>query len=475
MQSSLKKSLYLGLAAVSFVAAAGATTANASAKAATVKSDVTMTTAATSRNVTLTGTNAVYTKPGTVKGAKVVATTTTAKKLAASKNGSANFRAYRVAVTDRGSVYYKVVSFDGSYRGYVYGGKSTSDFAGGLTAYNTTKDATAPKSTDSYSLNTDTSTTANTLFYAQPAYAQYKVGRATVNGSVLKATDKYKGATFTFDKAATTSREGETWYEIASTKLSDGTATNDLNGAWVKAANVKNNDALNPDTEVAVTVKDVANGTEVTSFNYPTGVTGNGTAATSSLQADNGAFTDKFNTAVTNALTGKGYKVTGTDAVNKLSDVKNGGSVTLYAVKNGQNTSNVKAYASFDGTIGNNKSLKAVTTTTATDAKAAQGEVIAPENGTTTLFAGTDGTSFTADQALAFLNGSSYYKSLKSPVFPDTDANGNKVNAQYVLTPASAKAGTFGTPFEAQYNVTKVTVANPTAPSVTPDAGNPFA
>lgn len=239
MQSSLKKSLYLGLAAVSFVAAAGATTANASAKAATVKSDTTMTTAATSRNVTLTGTNAVYTKPGTVKGAKVVASTVTAKKLADSNKGAANFRAYRVAVTDRGSVYYKVVSFDGSYRGYVYGGKATDKFAAGLAAYNTTKDAATP-STDSFNLTATTSKDANTLFYAQPAYAQYKVGRATVNGSVLKATDKYAGASFTFDKAATTSREGETWYEIASTTLANGTKSTDLNGAWVKASNVKN-------------------------------------------------------------------------------------------------------------------------------------------------------------------------------------------------------------------------------------------
>ncbi|GAW98212.1 S-layer protein [Secundilactobacillus mixtipabuli] len=240
MQSSLKKSLYLGLAAVSFVAAAGATTANASAKAATVKSDTTMTTAATSRNVTLTGTNAVYTKPGTVKGAKVVASTVTAKKLAESNKGAANFRAYRVAVTDRGSVYYKVVSFDGAYRGYVYGGKATDKFAGGVAAYNTTKDATAPKATDTFNLTATTSKDANTLFYAQPAYAQYKIGRATVNGSVLAATDKYAGASFTFDKAVTTSREGETWYEIASTKLSNGTTTTELNGAWVKASNVKN-------------------------------------------------------------------------------------------------------------------------------------------------------------------------------------------------------------------------------------------
>ncbi|WP_054654864.1 hypothetical protein [Secundilactobacillus silagei] len=244
MKSSLKKSLYLGLAAVSFVAVAGTTSANASAKSyATASAYSTLTAPSTSRNVNLTGANAVYTKPGTVKGAKTVLTTTTAKKLNASNRGQANFRAYGVKTTNRGSVYYKVVSFDGTYRGYVYGGKSKTAFANGLVSYDTTKDATAPSSTTSFNLNADTSSTANTLFFKAPSYTQYKVGRARVNGNILASSDAYKGASFTFDKAVTTSREGDTWYEIASTKLSNGTTTSELNGAWIKASNVKNPNA----------------------------------------------------------------------------------------------------------------------------------------------------------------------------------------------------------------------------------------
>lgn len=244
MKSGLKKSLYLGLAAVSFVAAAGAASTTASAKTyakIASGSNVALTSDATTRNVTLTGANALYTKAGTLKGAKLVATTTTAKKLSSSTKGSANFRAYRVAKTTRGSVYYKVVSFDGAYRGWIYGGKSTDAFGGGIASYDTTKTATAPSSTATYKLNAGTtSDTANTLFFKEPSYTQYKVGRAKVDGTVLASTSAYKDATFTFGAAKTTSREGDLYYQVASV---NGSTTNGLVGAWVKASNVAQTNA----------------------------------------------------------------------------------------------------------------------------------------------------------------------------------------------------------------------------------------
>lgn len=203
MQKSLKNSLYLGLAVLSLGAVATvSTTANAASKAK-VTSDVTLKTAAESRNVEATGTNALYSKPGTVKGAKRVASKTTMKKMANSKKSADYFRAYRVAKTNRGTVYYKVVSMDGKYRGYIYGGKDIKAFAGGIKSADTTTTASMPAKTTGYHL---ANANKNGLWTA-PKNTQYKAKSISLYSA--NKTD-----TFTVSKAETKTREGSLYYYV---------------------------------------------------------------------------------------------------------------------------------------------------------------------------------------------------------------------------------------------------------------------
>lgn len=205
MQSNLKKSLYVGLAALSLVGVATATATTASAKSyATAGAYTTLKTDASSRNVAVNGTNALYSKPGTVKGAKVVASKATMKKLAASKKSASYFRAYGQKTTNRGSVYYKIVSMDGKYRGYIYGGKTSGTFAGGISSANTTTTATTPSTKTYYLKNPGT---ANTLWSA-PKYTQYKASK------VINSTSALASDSFTVDSAVTKTKEGSLYYHV---------------------------------------------------------------------------------------------------------------------------------------------------------------------------------------------------------------------------------------------------------------------
>ncbi|GHP13455.1 hypothetical protein YK48G_08800 [Lentilactobacillus fungorum] len=296
MNNRLKKSLFTGLAALGFVAAAGAvnaTTANAKTYAKVV-SNKKLTTNANDRNVNFTGNSALYTKAGTLKGARVQASKTTLSGLASSTSSKNNVRAYRVATTNRGSVYYKVVTYDGQYRGWIYGGKSTDSFGGGVKSYNTTTD---PKSADMTSTSSSsaasTSTTSSQttgltdaqkaatykiatvgtandgtqVTYTSPAWTQYKQGR------VMTDSTKYKDATFKITDQTTRTREGDLWVKIEATDQANSAA----NG-WIKFSGLTTGtpaETFDANKSVKIAYRDVTTGKTLDKTNTWTTTTAN--------------------------------------------------------------------------------------------------------------------------------------------------------------------------------------------------------
>ncbi|KRM94516.1 surface layer protein [Lentilactobacillus senioris DSM 24302 = JCM 17472] len=250
MQSSLKKSLYVGLAALGFVTVAGAANANtASAKTYAKVTSNKWIGATAANNITFNGNNALYTKAGTLKGAKTVATTTTLKRLAKSTSNKDNFVAYRVATTNRGSVYYKVVSLDKDYRGWIYGGKSTDSFAGGIESYSTTKDA-KDVTTATYKKFAQVGTTndGTMLTYKDPMYTVYGSGRA------IKDSTPFKNDVLKVTKTVTSSRDGKEWSYV------EDEANTSVNG-WILSSALKDANGEVPASQgVTINVIDKATG-----------------------------------------------------------------------------------------------------------------------------------------------------------------------------------------------------------------------
>ncbi|MCZ2118894.1 S-layer protein [Levilactobacillus brevis] len=384
MQSSLKKSLYLGLAALSFASVAAVSTTASAKSAAKVTSDKVLTTDATKRNVNLTGTNAIYTKPGTVKGAKVVATTTTAKNLNKSTTSRENFRAYRVAKTNRGSIYYKVVSYNKVYRGWVYGGKSATAFAGGLTSYDTFKEGTltADQKNGNYKLANPGKTEAG-LTYKQPAWTQYKIGKTIAD------TTAYKDATFSVDKVGTRTREGDTWVHVVNQNTSDTKAD-----GWILLSNLTQTNALNEATQVKVNIVDLS-GNTIKSFNYNVGTTSKDALVAAGVlydsTSDAKAFGPDFAAAITSATKGTGYTVSA-DSVNMNNNVKSGSTLTLYAKKGDQAITPIKAFKE-NGTAAADALVDAKSTAAANETNKS---LIVSLPTLTTPFSGVAGADYTS-------------------------------------------------------------------------------
>lgn len=348
MKSNLKRTLFISAAALGLFALMGAGNAqSASAKTyAKVTSNQTLAMNASDRNVNFTGSKALYTKAGTLKGAKVVASKSTLSNLSVANTSQSNVRAYRVAKTNRGSIYYKVVTFDGQYRGWIYGGKSNSDFGGGLIQYATAKPTTLSSDQQSGTFTFANPGTANdnkTVTYKQPAWTQYKIGRQITDST------PYANKTFKIDQAATRTREGDTWVHISATDSANSAA----NG-WILYSGLKKVGSTNPSTpsannSIKISLADpsgnVIKTISYTNSNAVSGNTlGNSNGSTWSLSA---ADTSNLTTQINQALAGTGYSLSGTttngsltsDQITALAQAKFGGAgVTIKTVALNQAT-----------------------------------------------------------------------------------------------------------------------------------------
>ncbi|WP_267666903.1 hypothetical protein [Levilactobacillus brevis] len=203
MRSSFAKSIYVGAAVLGLAGLSAVTTTTASAKSYATAGAYTAL-ADKSQNVTVTGTNAIYSKPGTVKGAKVVASKKTVAKLAASKKSSDTFYAYGTKTTNRGSVYYKIVTMDKKYRGYVYAGKTAGTFTAGIKAAETLTTAAMPANKTVYFANPGT----KHVTWSAPKNTDIHATKSVVN------TTPFASDALTITSAATKTKEGSLYYYV---------------------------------------------------------------------------------------------------------------------------------------------------------------------------------------------------------------------------------------------------------------------
>ncbi|UDM32043.1 hypothetical protein [Lentilactobacillus laojiaonis] len=358
MKSNLKNSLFVGLAALGFVAAAGSINADA-ASYAKVTSNSTM---KASVNVNWNASNALYTKAGTLKGAKVVASKTTLDDLKDSNKGQKNVLAYRVATTNRGSVYYKVVTFDGKYRGWIYGGKSTDKIAGGLTEYATVKDTKDVEFDGSYYNLTKAGKENNgkETTYKAPAWTTYKVGRTVVDGT-SHAKDLLK-----VTKEATTSREGQKWVYVedqTDAKFSgwvlDGSLTKTTEVPASEGVTVNYVDYKNPSKVInSIVMPFVATDKNAAADKQVMDATGmsNGARAKIAAGLQKGYLFSNNGTAVTDAKNGVFADYASAQKVAK------GGSVTVYVMQDKTVTVNGQYF--YDVALGTSNPLNDVKSST---------------------------------------------------------------------------------------------------------------
>ncbi|TPR18012.1 hypothetical protein DY138_05885 [Apilactobacillus timberlakei] len=303
MQSSLKKSLYLGLAALSFASVASVT-ANASnanaAKKHHAAKKVTYKTTNKDLDQTVTfkatGKNAVYNKA--VGKRSVVASKADMASKANSKDVKDLFMAYQEGVTSKGVHYYKVVSFDKKVRGFVYNK--------GVAKTNTTVAADKPSNTTGYLQNTN-------RFFNKAYGSQFKTSLKNDYKGMNIAADQ-----FTVSDAVKVNND-QTYYYVTD-------KNNQLINGWVNSVYFSNNitdaakNATNSANAIHVKYVDNANlGSVLMEKNInPANLSSTGTYSNTDV-----------NNAISNSLIGTGF----VNPSPVSTSVAKGGDVTVTVSK----------------------------------------------------------------------------------------------------------------------------------------------
>jgi len=359
-----------------------------------------------------------------------VASKAQVKKLANSKRSADTFHAYHMAVTNRGTVYYKIVSMNGKYRGYIYGGKSDTAFAGGIKAASTTTVATTPTTKTYYLANPGTT---NTIWTA-PKYTQYKASK------VINSTKAFANDQFTVDSAATKTREGSLYYHVTSTTNKDITG-------WIyaKALQTTPNSQAVASKGITVNYIDQTTGKAVKSGVVVTTTVGtvvaNGAIATEQATDLNATIAKSGNLPAGYTLVSKS-PVAATDSTTAAGN-KFGDTVNVTVAPNAAAGITVSALNGVDATTGTTTNLLAdanlasdASTTTTKAAANFLANYTAPKD---SVAAQSDLNSALSSAKLdaIYVPKTTTTTGDTSTTTQDTDANGNKLFTKYTLNTQS--------------------------------------
>ncbi|MCF6515219.1 hypothetical protein GSH19_03500 [Lactobacillus sp. S2-2] len=462
MFKNLKKTLFISLATVSLVSAVGLSS-QANAKKTSSTNKVTYAKASyqnMKNNETLvfapTGRAGLYNKVAGTKGAKVVASKSTMRSLSNSNKGGNYFYGYRLAQTNSGKWYMKVVSFDKKYRGYVYIGKNdpeNTSFSNmsGLTAENTMTQTSLPTNTKVYFANPGT----KNVTWNAPKYTQYKTKKQVVN------TQPFANDTLTITKAAKMDRTGNLYYYVED-------QNNPSVSGWIYSKAVSETQSFQFNSKTDIKVNFVSNeGTNLGSKFY---------RANSSENTQNGAllnnyansksqFTNSNSDFIKGAVpAGYTYNYQGTNE-SILINAKFGDTISLVVTKNQEVNTPIKLnYRSNPISAMTSMNKVANNTTVANKSQSealATGQYIAPN---ANAFRGVSGAQYSVSDLNSYLNLNSV-ATLFSPTYSDSSNNNNHYYVKYTLNSEYLQAGTYGQDANAYYTASIVNGDSPMQPT----------